>query len=72
MPKLNGGTNTDKIYLYYGNKKASSGADAPGTYDANQALVYHFGAAAGSPQDATGYKSEPAQFTAEVTCGLPR
>jgi biopolymer transport protein ExbB len=66
MPRLTGGANTDKIYLYYGNKKATSVADAAGTYDANQVLVYHFGAPAGSPQDSTGYKSEPTTFTAEV------
>src|SRR5262249_25564483 len=58
---------TDKIYLYYGNKKAAGGADAAGTYDASQALVYHFGAAAGAPQDSTAYKSEPSKFTAEVS-----
>jgi biopolymer transport protein ExbB len=66
VPRLTGGANTDKIFLYYGNKKATSGADAPGTYDTNQALIYHFGAPAGSPQDSTGYKSEPTKFTAEV------
>src|SRR3981081_896811 len=66
LPRLTGGANTDKIYLYYGNKKATSGADAPGTYDTGQALVYHFGAPAGSPQDSTGYKSEPTKVTAEV------
>jgi biopolymer transport protein ExbB len=66
MPHLTGGAKTDKIFLYYGNKKATSGADAAGTYDTSQALVYHFGAAAGSPQDSTGYKNEPSSFTAEV------
>jgi biopolymer transport protein ExbB len=66
VPRLTGGVNTDKVFLYYGNKKATSGVDAPGTYDANQALVYHFGAPAGAPQDSTGYKSEPSKFTAEV------
>jgi len=66
VPRLTGGAKTDKIFLYYGNKKAVSGADAAGTYDASQVLVYHFGAPAGSAQDATGYKSEPSQFTAEV------
>jgi biopolymer transport protein ExbB len=66
MPQLAGGAKTDKIFLYYGNKKATSGADPAGTYDTNQALVYHFGAAAGSPQDSTGYKSEPKDFAAEV------
>jgi len=66
VPHLAGGAKTDKIFLYYGNKKAVSGADATGTYDTSQALVYHFGAPAGSPQDSTGYKSEPSKFTAEV------
>jgi biopolymer transport protein ExbB len=66
VPKLTGGAKTDKVLLYYGNPKASSAADASGTYDVNQALVYHFGAPSGSPQDATGYKTEPTRFTAEV------
>jgi biopolymer transport protein ExbB len=66
VPRLTGGAKTDKILLYYGNKNATSAADAPGTYDTNQALVYHFGAPKGSPQDSTGYKSEPTAFTAEV------
>jgi biopolymer transport protein ExbB len=66
VPRLTGGANTDKIFLYYGNKNAPSAADAAGTYDTNQALVYHFGAPAGMPQDSTGYKSEPTAFNAEV------
>jgi biopolymer transport protein ExbB len=66
VPKLTGGVATDKIFLYYGNKEAAAGADAPGTFDKNQALVYHFGPAAGAPQDVTGYKSEPIAFEAEV------
>src|SRR5215469_937126 len=47
VPRLAGGANTDKIFLYYGNKKAVSASDAPGSYDVNQALVYHFGTPAG-------------------------
>jgi biopolymer transport protein ExbB len=66
IPRLTGGANTDKVYLYYGNKKAPTADDPHGTYDANQALVYHFGAAKGSPQDATAYKSEPTSFDADV------
>jgi biopolymer transport protein ExbB len=66
VPRLTGGVSTDKVFLYYGNKNAPSAADAPGTYDANQVLVYHFGAAKGSPQDSTAYKSEPSAFDAEV------
>ncbi len=68
VPRLTGGSKADKIFLYYGNKSAPAGAaDAPGTYDVNQALVYHFGAPAGMPQDSTGYKSEPTAFTARVS-----
>jgi biopolymer transport protein ExbB len=66
MPRLTGGANTDKVFLYYGNKNATSAADPAGTYDTNQVLVYHFGAAAGSAQDTTAYKSEPSEFTAGV------
>jgi biopolymer transport protein ExbB len=66
VPRLTGGANTDKIYLYYGNPEAEAGADVAGTYDATQALVYHFGAPAGSAQDATASKIEPATFNAEV------
>jgi biopolymer transport protein ExbB len=64
---LTGGANTDKIYLYYGNKNAPSAADPAGTYDTSQVLVYHFGAPKGSPQDSTAYKSEPSALDAEVT-----
>jgi biopolymer transport protein ExbB len=66
VPRLTGGANTDKVFLYYGNKTAPAAADAPGTYDSNQALVYHFGADKGTAQDATAYKSEPSSFEAEV------
>ena len=66
VPRLTSGAKSDKILLYYGNRNATSAADAPATYDVNQALVYHFGAPKGSLQDATGYKSEPTAFSAEV------
>ena len=66
VPRLTGGANTDKIYLYYGNKEIAGATASAGTYDKNQALVYHFGAPAGSAQDATAYKLEPSSFTADV------
>jgi biopolymer transport protein ExbB len=66
VPRLTGGASTDKIFLYYGNKNAPSAADAPGTYDASQALVYHFTGPKDSPQDSTGYKSEPSAFDADL------
>lgn len=66
VPRLTGGASTDRIFFYYGNKKAQQGGDPGGTYDVNQALVYHFGAAAGSPQDSSSYKTEPSAFKAIV------
>jgi biopolymer transport protein ExbB len=68
MPQLTGGADkTDKVYLYYGNPKATAASDAPGSYDASQALVYHFGSPQGTPQDSGSFKNEPAQLTAELT-----
>jgi biopolymer transport protein ExbB len=66
VPRLTGGAATDKILLYYGNKGSTTAATSGGTYDKNQSLVYHFGPAAGSPQDSTANKTEPTAFTAEV------
>jgi biopolymer transport protein ExbB len=40
---------TKDIWLYYANKKATAGADAPGTFDPDYVLVYHFDDAAGTP-----------------------
>lgn len=41
MPTLQPGAKTD-IWLYYGNKKATAGADPKATYGSDVALVYHF------------------------------
>jgi biopolymer transport protein ExbB len=65
VPRLAGGTATEKVYLYYGNKSGPAAADAPGTYDANQVLVYHF-AGEGSPQDSTAYGNHASEFSAEA------
>ena len=46
MPQLAAGAPAS-AYLYYGNAAAPAGADAAGTYDAEQALVLHFGEARG-------------------------
>ena len=66
LPRLTGGANSDKVFLYYGNKNATSAADAAGTYDTSQVLDYHFAASKGAPQDATSYKSEPSSFDAQI------
>ena len=66
VPRLAGGAATEKIFLYYGNPDAPAGADAPGTYDANQVLVYHFGAE-GAPQT-----RRPTGTIRHLHCGAER
>jgi biopolymer transport protein ExbB len=66
VPRLPGGTNTEKIYLYYGNKNAPAGGDAPGTYDANQALAMHFAEDSGNPKDVTAYGNSASASTATL------
>ena len=65
VPRLAGGTNTEKIFLYYGNPKAPAAANAPDTYDANQVLVYHFGGD-GLPKDLTAFANNASASTAEA------
>lgn len=67
VPRLPGGTNTEKIYLYYGNKDAPAGADAPGTYDANQAMALHFAEDTGVPKDVTAYGNSASASTATLS-----
>jgi biopolymer transport protein ExbB len=67
VPAITGGAKSDKIYAYYGNPDAPSGADISGTYDAQQALVLSFTESSGLPQDATAYKNNPSASTAELT-----
>jgi biopolymer transport protein ExbB len=67
VPQLTGGAKTEKIYAYYGNADAQSGADIPGTYDAQQVLVLSFPETSGLPLDATAYKNNPSASTAEFT-----
>ncbi|HEY4366975.1 MAG TPA: DUF2341 domain-containing protein [Steroidobacteraceae bacterium] len=64
VPRLAGGTNSEKIFLYYGNPKAPAAADAPGTYDANQVLVYHFGSD-GAPKDVTAFANNASASAAQ-------
>jgi biopolymer transport protein ExbB len=66
VPKLAGGTASEKIYLYYGNPKAPAASDIPGSYDSNQALVYHFDSAE-SITDATAFGNKPSGSNAELT-----
>ncbi len=62
VPRLAGG-GVEKIFLYYGNTNAPAGADAPGTYDTAQVLVYHF-EGDGTPKDVTAYGNNAGASTA--------
>jgi biopolymer transport protein ExbB len=66
VPRLTGGAKSDKAYLYYGNPSAAGAADAPGTFDVNQALVLEFDQSSGLPLDATAYKNNPGASSAEL------
>lgn len=52
IPDLAPGATTS-IYMYYGNQEAAAASDGPGTYDADQLLVYHFADPAGVAHDQT-------------------
>src|SRR5262245_43126673 len=64
VPRLAGGTNSDFVYLYYGNPDAVAGDDRHGTYDVNEVAVYHFSDANGIASHATADGKQPEQFGA--------
>ena len=85
IPALKAGA-ADDIYLYYGNANAPVGADGPGTYDSDAALVYHFADRNAPPRDQTanantatspdksadnGLIGRDARFDGTDTVGLP-
>lgn len=67
LPELAPSSNQQHIWMYYGNSEAVDGGDAAGTYDVNQALVYHFTQTTGAPQDITAYANNASQSTAEIS-----
>jgi biopolymer transport protein ExbB len=69
-PKLEPGSNTQKIWLYYGNENAPAEANAAGTYDASHVGVYHFSESGTAPQDATGNANHAADFAGPRVAGL--
>jgi len=55
VPVINGNLSTEKVWFYYGNSEAVSSADIAGTFDANEALAFHFQASDSSVVDKTAY-----------------
>lgn len=54
---------SESIWMYYGNANAPKADDPAGTYDASQALVYHFDGPAAGWKDATANGNNPAAQT---------
>ncbi|MDY6947334.1 MAG: DUF2341 domain-containing protein [Pseudomonadota bacterium] len=67
VPRIAGASSADKIHLYYGNQKATTAPPAADTYDASQALVYHFANEDTALADSTANANDAASSTAELT-----
>lgn len=67
VPKLAPGVKDAYVWLYYGNPAATVGDDAKGSYDAAQALVYHFNERDALPQDATANVNHALRSTAKTS-----
>ena len=68
VPQLTGAV-SQKIFLYYGNPKAPPAGDASASYDARQALVYHFNSDEGAPlpKDVTANGNNATQGAATMS-----
>lgn len=66
VPRLSGGLTTDKIYLYYGNKKSTAAPKSSESYDVSQVLVYHFGEGDALLVDSTANGNKASGSTAEA------
>ncbi len=65
IPVLAANSNTQKIWMYYGNPVAVAADDRKGVFSVSDTLVYHFDSEASAPVDSTAYANNSALFTAE-------
>lgn len=65
IPALAPNSNTQKIWMYYGNPVAVAAADRSGVLPVTDALVYHFDKESSAPQDSTAYGNHSSLFTAK-------
>lgn len=54
VPQIDAASDTDSIWMYYGNSGAADGQNASGVWDANFKMVQHFEETSGSISDSTG------------------
>jgi biopolymer transport protein ExbB len=69
IPDLASGKTHD-IYLYFGNQKATQGADSAGTYDPDTLLVYHFGEKNAPARDETAYHNNSETAVNSIDDGI--
>jgi len=61
LPRLPGASNSEFLWMYYGNRKAVAGEDAKGIFDPNTLAVFHFGEREGAPRDASAFANHAGQ-----------
>ncbi len=69
VPKVAAGTPV-KIWMYYGNAKATAESNSKDSYDANQVLVYHFGEKGSPVTDASSLRNNATSFVGTDESGL--
>lgn len=71
VPRIDGGSVNDFIYMFYGNAAAPDGQDVPGTWDSNYVLVMHVHGTAPSvvATDSTAYGNNGAVTGAAWNAG---
>ncbi|MBL4608287.1 MAG: DUF2341 domain-containing protein [Pseudomonadales bacterium] len=66
VPVVNGNIATEKLWLYYGNSEAVASSDTAGTFDPDEALVFHFDAKDSSVVDKTAYGNSVVENTSSL------
>jgi biopolymer transport protein ExbB len=69
VPTIQGGSNANKIWMYFGNPAGVQSEDLVGTYGPNDVLVYHYDEVSGAPQDKTANANNAAAFTGSQNTG---
>ena len=66
VPVINGNLSTEKLWFYYGNSEAISSADVKGSFDANEAVAFHFQADESTVIDKTAYANVVLENTSNL------
>ncbi|MBW1784925.1 MAG: DUF2341 domain-containing protein, partial [Deltaproteobacteria bacterium] len=70
VPRINGSSATDFIYMYYGNPGAADVQDAAGVWSNDYQAVYHFAETVGDYIDSTGNQNATtANVNSRITAG---